>query len=322
MLSFSKNPPKSPTIDRDAALVFIVNAASGRNDADTKRALIDAALTRSGRRGEVLPAPPEQLPQIAADAAASAQARGTAVVAVGGDGTINAVAAAAHRTGCPMGVLPQGTFNYFARTHFIPTGHEESAEALMGFEPQPVQVGTVNGRVFLVNASLGLYPDLLEDREEFKQRFGRNRLIAVLSALGTLVRPHRLMKLNVECNGVSRQLQTLTLFIGNNRLQLANAGLRDEQQVAAGRISAVMLRPVGKAAMAWLLVRGAFARLGGADDIETFDFERMVVASTARSGRRVKIAIDGELGRIEMPVTFEVSATPLWLLAPAGAPVR
>lgn len=322
MLSFSKNPPESPTIDRDAALVFIVNAASGRNDADTKRALIDAALTRSGRRGEVLQAPPGQLPQIAADAAATAQARGTAVVAVGGDGTINAVAAAAHRTGCPMGVLPQGTFNYFARTHFIPTGHEESAEALMGFEPQPVQVGTVNGRVFLVNASLGLYPDLLEDREEFKQRFGRNRLIAVLSALGTLLRPHRLMKLNVECNGVSRQLQTLTLFIGNNRLQLANAGLRDEQQVAAGRISAVMLGPVGKAAMAWLLVRGAFARLGGADDIETFDFERMVVASTARSGRRVKIAIDGELGRIEMPVTFEVSTTPLWLLAPAGAPVR
>ena len=100
-----------------------------------------------------------------------AMAQGGAVVAAGGDGTINAVAQEAHDAGCPMGVLPQGTFNYFSRTHGIPTETTEAIRALMSSRVEPVQVGLVNENVFLVNASLGLYPALLEDREQFKQRF-------------------------------------------------------------------------------------------------------------------------------------------------------
>ena len=80
-----------------------------------------------------------------------------------------------------MGVVPQGTFNYFARTHGIPADQTEAVGLLLRAAPTPVQVARINDRVFLVNASLGLYPDLLEDREAFKARFGRSRGVAFVA---------------------------------------------------------------------------------------------------------------------------------------------
>lgn len=162
----------NPEVDPASALQFVINAAAGSGDADTKREVIQTALQVAGRRGELLFCRPAELAGVAHEAAARAIASRTAVVAVGGDGTLNTVAQAAHAVGCVMGAVPQGTFNYFARTHGIPANPAAAARQLLRSVPVPVQVAAVNDRVFLVNASLGLYPDLLEDREAYKARFG------------------------------------------------------------------------------------------------------------------------------------------------------
>ena len=209
-------PPQDPA----APLIFIINAASGRSDAETKRAVIEQALQAAGRTGELRFTRPADLPRVAREASTTALATRSAVVAVGGDGTINAVAQAAHAAGCAMGVVPLGTFNYFARTHGISTEPAQAAQMLMQAVPTPVQVGTVNGHVFLVNASLGLYPVLLEDRETYKARFGRSRWVALGAACLTLLRFHRQLRLQIDQGGVVRNVRTPTLFVGNNRLQL------------------------------------------------------------------------------------------------------
>ncbi len=152
----SANAP--PPLDAEAALIFVINTASGSFDAAGKRALIEARLAARGRRGELRICGPAELPQVAATAAADALARRTAVIAVGGDGSLNAVAQAAHAVGCPIGILPYGTFNYFARTHGIPTDVAAALDLVLDGAPQPVQVAAINDRLFLVNASLGVYP--------------------------------------------------------------------------------------------------------------------------------------------------------------------
>ena len=111
----------APPLDTTAALLFVVNSASGALDTDAKLAVIEQALASHGRKGELLVCKPAELHKVAAQAAAAAVATHTAVIAVGGDGSLNAVAQAVHAAGCPMGVIPYGTFNYFARTHGIPT---------------------------------------------------------------------------------------------------------------------------------------------------------------------------------------------------------
>ena len=307
----------APRIDTDAPLLFVINAASGHTDAAFRRTTIQTALKAAGRKGELLFARAHELVDVARRAAILARQTGTAVIAVGGDGTINTVAQAAHAEGCAMGVLPQGTFNYFARANGIPDDAEQAMQTLLHATPQPVQVGIVNEHVFLVNASLGLYPELLEDREAYKARFGRSRLVAFGAGLVTLLRAHRRLRLRIEHAGQVRDVRTATLFVGNNRLQLEQLGVANPRALDNGCLAAVMLRPVGTLAMLWLLLRGALGSLGEADNIESFEFQRLVVKPSLPYRRKhIKVAFDGEVTRLRSPLTFAVSATPLYLLKP------
>jgi diacylglycerol kinase family enzyme len=315
-----------PQVDPGAPLQFVINGASGSADADTKRAAIEAALSAAGRSGNLRFSRPAELPQAAKQAAAQALASNTAVVAVGGDGTLNTVAQAAHAAGCAMGVVPQGTFNYFARTHGIPSDVTEAVNLLLRAVPTPVQVAAVNDRVFLVNASLGLYPHLLEDREAYKARFGRSRWVALWAAAVTLLRAQRRLRLHIEQGGSARDVRTLTLFVGSNRLQLERLGVEpppqedrpDRPKLNApqdAHITALMLKPLGTLAMMGLMLRGAMGTLGEAQSVEHFEFKRMVVSPTLVPGRRgVKVAFDGEVARMRAPLNFQVLDKPLYLM--------
>uniref|UniRef100_UPI0035AEE11A diacylglycerol kinase family protein n=1 Tax=Thauera aminoaromatica TaxID=164330 RepID=UPI0035AEE11A len=83
-----------PRLDPESALVFVINASAGAHDVDAKRAVIESTLAAQGRRGELLVCGPDDLARVATAAAAAALARGTAVVAVGGDGSLGTVAQA------------------------------------------------------------------------------------------------------------------------------------------------------------------------------------------------------------------------------------
>ena len=312
-----------PEFDPESALQFVINAAAGSTDANAQRDLIEAALKARGRRGNLQFCRPEDLARVAQEAAATAVSARTAVVAVGGDGTLNTVAAAAHAAGCAIGVVPQGTFNYFACTHGIPADPAEAVRQLLRSLPAPVQVAGINERVFLVNASLGLYPDLLEDRETYKARFGRSRWVAFVAGCATLLRAQRQLRLHIEVGDTARDVSALTLFVGNNRLQLQQLGAEPADTLAGtpgeGSMAALMLRPIGTLSMIRLMLHGAMGSLGEAQSVESFEFHHMVVGSPLAPGRRsVKVAFDGEVVKMRPPLDFRVLAKPLYLLIPPG----
>ncbi|MBV7481871.1 diacylglycerol kinase family protein [Bordetella sp. BOR01] len=299
---------------------FIVqNTGSGRDNVrdvqDTIRRVLDAA----GRRYELIPVDDgRQLPAAAQDAVERARQQGGVVVAAGGDGTLSAVAQVVLGAGLPFGILPQGTFNYFGRTYGIAQDTEAAARNLVAAQPQPVQVGLVNGQVFLINASLGLYPQLLEDREAYKQRYGRSRSVALWSALVTLARAHRQLAIQLEHEGKSRMLRTPTVVVGNNALQLEQVGIAEAGELASGRLVAMGVRPVGTLALYGLVLRGWLSRLGDADHVFSFGFDRLTVR-IGRGHRRVKVAMDGEIHWLDTPLEFTVSPQPLLLLVPPEA---
>lgn len=311
--------PTAPEFAADAPLVIVLNAASGRADADATRRTVTQTLNAAGRAHEVLRiAHGMDVAELAAEAVRRAQRLRGAVVAAGGDGTLSAVAQAVVPAGLPFGVLPQGTFNYFSRTHGISPDTGQATRALLRARPAPVQVGLVNERLFLVNASVGLYPQLLEDREAYKRRYGRSRLVALWSALVTLLHAHRPLRLQIECQGRQQAVRTSTLFVGNNGLQLQQIGVPEADLLAQGQLVALMLRPVGTLGMLGLMLQGAFGRLGEAQDVLRFGFERLGVRPAApRRTARVKVATDGEICWLRAPLRFSVSPRPLWLLLPA-----
>ena len=308
-----------PSLDPASVLQFVVNAASGASDIGAKRAVIESALAASARKGDLLICDPGELSKVSARAAAVAVATRTAVIAVGGDGSLNAVAQAAHEAGCPMGVIPYGTFNYFARTHGIPTDPAAAVRMLLDARPLPVQVAAINDRLFLVNASLGIYPELLQDRETYKARLGRSRWVAFVAACATLLRAQRRLRLHIEVGDTFRDVQTLTLFVGNNRLQLQQIRAAPPDTVAGtpghGSMAALMLRPIGTLSMIGLMLHGAMGRLAEAAGVESFEFQHMVVNPTLVSARQeVVVAFDGEVARMRAPIDFRVLDKPLYLL--------
>lgn len=298
-------------------LFIVLNTGSGRGDAQVLQDTIRGILDEAGRRYTLMAVDdPTHLTETAQDAVKRAQDEQGVVIAAGGDGTLNAVAATVLGKGVPFGILPQGTFNYFGRTYGI---SQDTDVALRGFlqgHIEPVRVGQLNGRLFLVNASLGLYPTLLEDREAYKQRFGRSRMVALWSGLVTLLRAPRQLRLQLEEAGGVRDLRTPTLVVGNNKLQLEHVGIESED-LERNRLVAMTVKPVGTLALYGLLVRGLFSRLGEAEHVISFGFERMRVRIRGRN--RVKVAMDGEISWMSTPLEFKVADEKLPLVVPADS---
>lgn len=300
-------------------LFVVFNLASGRDDRDALPRAIKAACEAANRPLTLMPVDkPSGLADKAAEAVRRAKEVNGVVVAAGGDGTINTVVQAALGHDCPVGVIPRGTFNYFARTHGIPSDLDGALDVLLNAPVHPVQVGLLNGRVFLVNASLGLYPELLEERESWKQQFGRSRLIALGAGVATILRGHRHLRLTVELQGQPREVRTPTLFVGNNALQMEQVGLPEAQAIDGGRLAGVMLRPVGRLTLLWLLACGALRRLGRTDQVLNFDFSRLTVKARRFGSRRMKVATDGEVLWMRLPLVFSVAPDRLLLIRPSG----
>ena len=306
-------------------LFILLNIGSGQGDASAARAAIESACADAGREVHlVMVEQPGRITELAKELVQRAQRAGGIVVAAGGDGTINAVAQAVLGSGCVFGVVPQGTFNYFSRTHGIPSDIGSAMQVLLHESAQPVQVGLVNERVFLVNASLGLYPQLLEDREAWKKRLGRSRVVATGAGLMSLLRGYRSLRLRIDVHGQTRDVRTPTLFVGNNALQMEQFGFPEAQAIDAGKLAGITLRTVGRATLLWLLLRGALGRLGEADQVLNFSFRHLTVLRSRGFGtRHVKVATDGEINWMSLPLEFRVSPQPLMLIRPAAvAPER
>lgn len=276
------------------------------------------------RRGDIV--------TVAEQAADAAAADGGLLVAAGGDGTINAVARAALAAGVPLGVVPMGTFNYFSREHGLALDPETAVQDMLGAmhagELRPVQVGFVNRRMFVVNASVGAYPKLLAERERASRRFGRSRLVAVAAAIWSMFRPASgrrwrvITKSHQGADVVQQEHLVTTLFVGNNPLQLDRVGLSQAQKVAdGGALAVVLLKPQGRWAIARTVWNAATGQLGKDKAVISMACSEVTVSPASWRPPQVKLAFDGEREWMAPPLHFRVSARPLWLVAP-GTLVR
>ncbi|CAN7265014.1 diacylglycerol kinase [Acidovorax sp. LjRoot129] len=321
-------PPRHPIPARPDGPIHIVVPKRPGADLDLLRAKLEgvAALQQHnvvwhvpGQRGDIV--------QLARDAAYAARGDGGLVVAAGGDGTINAVAAAALRVGVPMGVLPMGTFNYFSREHGLSLDPEAAVQdllqALHAGDMRPVQVGFVNQRMFVVNASVGLYPKLLAEREKASKRFGRSRLVAVASAVWSMFRPASgrrwrvVMKTHEGAQARQEEHLVTTLFVGNNPLQLDRMGLPQGRMVAdGGKLAVVLLQPQGRWAVARTVWNAATGQLHKDHAVTSMACTELTVEPASWRPPQVKVAFDGEREWMAPPLHFHIGKRPLWLVTP------
>ena len=308
------------SVTGDEPLFMVMNSGSGKHDSTATQQAIRTVCSEAGRRCELtLVHRGAGLQAAAEQAVQQAQQHAGIVVAVGGDGTLNAVCQSVVGQGVPFGVLPQGTFNYFGRAHGISQDTEQAVRDLLDARVEPISLGMINDRYFLVNASLGLYPRLLEEREQYKQRYGRSRWVALYAALITLAKAHRQLDIQLDYAGKQQSMRTPTLVVCNNPLQLEQIGIDPALPGDRDHLIALASRPVGTGALYLLLLQGLLSRMGEADNVISIGFEKMTVRLGSRS-RLVTVAVDGEILRMRTPLQFSIAPDVLPLLIPRFAP--
>lgn len=238
------------------------------------------------------------------------------VAAAGGDGTICAVAAAVAGSASRMGVLSQGTFNYFSRSLGLPDSLEEAVAVLVTGEERAIDIGEVNGRVFLNNSSLGAYSMILAQREETYRRWGRSRLAAFWSVIQTLARFRHPMVLRVTVDGEVLRARTPLVFVANNAYQLEEFRLDGADCARAGKFALFLAPDSTRAQLVTFAGRLALRRLVADRDFQLFCCEEILVETTRTT--RV-VARDGERERMAAPFRFRVRHGALRMLVPRNA---
>lgn len=228
-----------------------------------------------------------------------AEQDGGVVIAAGGDGTIRGVAQHAQGKNVRFAAVPIGTFNFFARAHRIPEDHLEALRIALTGQARPVRLGEVNGHIFLINASLGLYAKAIADREQRTDRFGRNRFVVIVSTVLSMLSPHRLLKVDLVQGKEVKTVRTPMIFIGNNALQLRNLSMVVANCMKLDLLAVVMMKPVTKLETVRILFRGLFKTLEREDRLENFCVDELTI-HTRRDTH--EIALDGELIMMNSPL--------------------
>jgi YegS/Rv2252/BmrU family lipid kinase len=241
--------------------------------------------------------------------------RGDALLVVGGgDGTVSAAASALVGTDTRLGVLPLGTLNHFARDLKIPTDLDEAAKLIASGQDRAVDVAEMNGRIFINNSAIGLYPQMVVDRDLQQRRLGRSkRLAMIVASVRALARfNHDRLTLTVNEEATAR-VDTPLLFVGNNdyRVDIGGPGQRDS--LDDGELCVLVMRKKTRSGLIAASVRALFNRSRQDDMVRLDGVERLRVSSR-RS--QLAVSLDGEVVSSAPPLDYRIRKGALRVIAP------
>ncbi len=239
----------------------------------------------------------------------------TTVVAAGGDGTVSAVASALVGTPAALGVLPLGTLNHFAKDAGIPLALDAAIDNILAGRTRMVDVGEVNGRIFVNNSSIGLYPAIVAERSEL-QRQGVKKWLAFARATVKIMRrvPHFHASLHSDgkYDGTDR---TPFIFIGNNAYHAAGLRIGERERLDAGQLWVCSAPDAGRSQLVAMAVRALF---GKARPVDLKVLEASELWVQTRRQRSVKVANDGELIVMQSPLHYLIRPKALRVFVPDG----
>lgn len=291
-------------------IAVIINRSAGCAHHQDTLAEIEAQLTSAGWHVKAVLASPSEI----GDAVDSMVKSGARLVAVGGgDGTLSAVAALLVNTDIILGVLPMGTMNHFAKDLAIPLETGAAVSTLMHGRVAQVDVGEVNGRVFINNSSMGIYPDIVRLRERQRQRFGTGKWLAFAAAIWIVLR--RGERLDLRIAGDDRKVirRTPFAFIGNNEYQHAGLDLGSRKSLHSGLLSVYTTRRQGLLGVLRITLKSLTGRLG-----KRVDYDEMATREVVIETRRdhVRVANDGEVEWMTSPLCYRSRAASLKVMVP------
>jgi diacylglycerol kinase family enzyme len=293
------------------SIEIIINAHSGARRAQEMKVILERVLANSGRSYGISIAARRDLAGVIKEKAATDC---EILVAAGGDGTIRGIAEAALARDKTLGVLPLGTFNYFARSLGIPLDLEAAARVILEGEKRPVSVFDLDGRLVLNSSSIGITPAVLSRRRKLYQRFGRSQLNTYLSVFLTAFQAPPRLQVRLATRDGEVVRQTPMVMVCSNAFQIESFALAGRECLEADQIAVYVARMAGRLTIFRLGLRTFMRRLRVGTDYEVICASDVTIERLRR--RRFRVAIDGELERRESPLRFRINSKRLLVVAP------
>lgn len=254
--------------------------------------------------------------QLAAVTRAALDSGVEAVVAGGGDGTIRTVASLlvdGNEREVPLGVLPVGTLNHFARDLGIPVEMADAARLIASGTPRALDVGEVNGEIFINNSMLGLYPPMVGVRDRERRQKNRGKWMATISALIKVLPRHPLLHLKVSAEGMEIHRATRFVFIGNNEYLMNAFNYSARSRFDSGNLYLYIARSRGRLGLVGLGLLGLFRDLKWSDRFDRVCLPEFRIETHKRA---VPVYLDGEVLVLRTPLEYRNRPHALRVIVP------
>jgi diacylglycerol kinase family enzyme len=293
----------------------LLNSSAGTAEGkrDDLRAELEGAFRKHAISASFEFVPGSELKAAAERAVKSATAGEIdAIVAGGGDGTIHTVASAVAGTDIPLGIIPLGTLNHFAKDLRIPLLVGDAVAVISGGVHRSVDVGEVNGEIFINNASIGIYPYVVLDRDRRRKRHGVSKWPAMIIAGFRAFWNLPLHRLRIRAQNWQEACRSPCVFIGNNEYHLKGSSFGSRERLDGGELCLFVARKQSRLGLLWVAVR-CVAGLVDQSDL------RIVATAAVEVGSRRKrllVALDGEIQWMQTPLHYRTRPAALRVLAP------
>lgn len=243
--------------------------------------------------------------------------RADILVAAGGDGTVTALAEVAAQTGRPLAVLPMGTANLLARDLALPLDVEGWFAALPGLVERRIDLGRVNGRVFLHKVVIGFVPAIAAGREKIRGVGAIGAQLAFLGFAARRILRSRRIALEVTRDDEAPHIERVqAVAVANNSYDEAFGRFFARSELDGGKLTIYELHSVTPL-KAVALAAGVF--LGRWQDDAALTVQSAEAVTIRSRRKRLKAMLDGEVETLLTPLSFEIDKQALIVLAPPVA---
>jgi diacylglycerol kinase family enzyme len=298
-------------------VAVLVNETAGAVAGQSSAALTETLASAFSRRG--VSAGLEVLPSVrigeAAERARERAARGEidAVAVGGGDGTISTVANVLAGTGVPLGLLPLGTLNHLAKDLGIPRDIDAAVDVVCAGNTRSIDAAEVNGRIFVNNSSIGIYPYMVLDRERRRSKHGQAKWMATFLAMLRTLRYLPRRRLSIQAEGWTEPCRTPCLFVGNNAYGLVAPALGTRERLDQGELCLYVAPQRSRTALVLLALKSAIGLVHHARDVRAMKVTSAVINSRTS---RLLVSMDGEVSIQRPPLRYRVRRQALLVFVP------
>jgi YegS/Rv2252/BmrU family lipid kinase len=236
------------------------------------------------------------------------------VAAAGGDGTISTVASALVNTSKRLGVIPLGTLNNFSKDLGIPQELPAAVQTIAADHTATIDVGNVNGRHFINNSSIGLYPRIVLHREK-QQSLGRGKWWAAAWAALRMMRISPFLRVRLKLDDEELARKTLFVFIGNNAYEMDLYNIGRRSRLDSGLLSVYLLRGRGRWGVISMVVRTFLGLLRQTKNFEELQTDELTIEMRRK---KILVATDGEVSLMDAPLRYKNEPGALKVIVPEG----